>query len=219
MLLEHWHERWRRNEIGFHQNEVNPYLMRHWPRLHVDRRAPVFVPLCGKSRDMLWLYEQGHPVTGVELSPIAIRDFFTEAGLAAEAVEAPPFTGMAHDQLRLLCGDFFALQPRQLPDGIQAVYDRAALIALPAEQRRRYVAHLADLLGGRVHMLLITVDYPAGEMSGPPFCVGDEEIMALYGGRWRVESLERVDALGANPRFRDKGLTRFEEAVYRITPR
>ena len=217
MVLEHWHDRWRRNEIGFHQNEVNPYLLRHWARLRLERRAPVFVPLCGKSRDMLWLYEQGHPVTGVDISPIAVRDFFAEAELAAKALDDPPFSGMAHDHLRLLCGDYFDLRPRHI-GGAEAVYDRAALIALPKDVRRRYVDHLAQLLGGEVRMLLISVDYPPGDMNGPPFPVTEEEVMALYGGRWKVERLERADMLDVNPRFREKGLTRFEESVYLSRP-
>lgn len=218
MLLEHWHDRWRRNEIGFHQNEVNPYLLRHWGRLGVDRRTPVFIPLCGKTRDMLWLYEQGYPVTGVEISPIAVRDFFAEAELASEPFDAPPFSGRAHGDLRLLCGDFFDLRSEHL-SGAGAVYDRAALIALPPDTRRRYVAHLADLIPGATRMLVVAVDYPQGEMQGPPFAVGEAEVRELYGERWEVERLECTDTLADNPRFQDRGVSRLEESAYLIRPR
>lgn len=75
-----WHERWARNEIGFHLGEVNPYLLRHWPSLALPNGARVLVPLCGKSLDMAWLVEQGFTVVGVELSEKAVRAFLTSNG-------------------------------------------------------------------------------------------------------------------------------------------
>jgi thiopurine S-methyltransferase len=218
MLLEHWHDRWRRNEIGFHQDIVNPYLIRHWPELGLDAGAPVFVPLCGKSRDMLWLHDRGHPVVGVEISPIAVKDFFAENNLTARPLELPPFAGWAGDGVKILCGDFFDLTPDHLA-GTRGMYDRASLIALPEESRRRYAEHLSGLIRPRVPVLLVTLDYPVDEMAGPPFAVREEEVHDLYERCYTVRLLESRQVLDDNPRFREKGLTRLQETVYHLVPR
>ncbi len=83
MQHEFWHERWQQNQIGFHQQEVNPFLQGYWPSLKADPSDQVFVPLCGKSHDLLWLRAMGHHVVGVELSPLAVDSFFSENSLRA----------------------------------------------------------------------------------------------------------------------------------------
>ena len=74
-----WQARWQRNQIGFHRQEVNPGLKKYWPTLQVAPGRCVFVPLCGKSLDLLWLAEQGYCVLGVELIEKAVVDFFFRA--------------------------------------------------------------------------------------------------------------------------------------------
>lgn len=218
MLLEHWRERWLRNEIGFHQDRVNPYLTRHWQRLDVAPPAPVFVPLCGKSLDMLWLHRQGHAVLGIEVSPVAIKAFFEENALQTVSVEAPPFSGWEADGLRLLCGDYFELRPRHV-EGISAVYDRASMIALPEHLRGRYADHLMKLTWPLAKVLLVTLSYPEGEMTGPPFSVTEEEVNQRYGRKYKVELLENAEALEDNARFKERGLTSLQESVYLLSPR
>lgn len=218
MLLEHWHERWQRNEIGFHQDTVNPYLECYWPQLALGAGEPVFVPLCGKSLDMRWLHDQGHPVVGVEISPIAVRDFFSEQGIQSRHAQAGPFQAWDGDGIRILCGDFFELTPEHVA-GCRGVYDRASLIALPEEDRRRYADHLVRLVHLRARVLLVTLDYPDGEMTGPPFAVSEQEVRGLYEQYFDIRLLASTPVLDENPRFRDRGLTRLEEAAYLLTRR
>jgi thiopurine S-methyltransferase len=130
MEEEFWLERWDRGQIGFHQREVNPDLRRSWPDLGLAPGDPVFVPLCGKSRDMGWLRSQGHPVLGVELSPRAVSDFFSESGLEPEWRRHRKLRVAEAGGVRIHQGDFFDLTAEDLA-GVGAVYDRAALIALP----------------------------------------------------------------------------------------
>ena len=78
MQPEFWHDRWQRNQIGFHQEQVNPCLERLWPQLELPRGARVLVPLCGKSLDLSWLAASGFEVLGVELSQTAVEQFFSE---------------------------------------------------------------------------------------------------------------------------------------------
>lgn len=209
MHQEFWHQRWEQDQIGFHQQAINEYLSTHWVELGLSEGAPVFVPLCGKSLDMLWLREQGHAVLGIELSERALRDFFAENQLPCSEASVGAFTEFRSEGLRLLAGDYFALQRQDL-QGICAVYDRASLIALPAAMRADYVDKMHALLPASAHILLITMQYPDGALEGPPFSVPDQEIQALYGKGFRIESM------GVWPGEGPRGIP-VEETVYRLT--
>ncbi|HCJ30987.1 MAG TPA: thiopurine S-methyltransferase [Pseudomonas sp.] len=210
-----WQRRWARNEIGFHLNEVNPFLRRHWPGLRLTEGARVLVPLCGKSLDMAWLAEQGFAVLGVELSERAVEDFFTEQGLEADISVKGGFKVYRAGALEIRCGDFFALSHNEVAD-CQGLYDRAALIALPADMRQHYVEHLANILAPSCQGLLITLDYEQEQMSGPPFAVSDAEVRQSLSSRWEIELLERANVLDGNWKFLQRGLTRLEESCYRL---
>lgn len=134
-----WLECWERQEIGFHQRNINAQLRRFWPELGLTRGDAVFVPLCGKSSDMIWLHARGHPVLGVELSPVAVAAFFAENGLAPRRARQGKLDVADSGGIRILRGDFFDLTAADLA-GIAAVYDRAALIAMPSAMRERYAA-------------------------------------------------------------------------------
>lgn len=218
MHPDFWRERWTKNQIGFHQHEINTLLRSHWARLQPPVRATVFVPLCGKSRDMLWLRSQNHEIFGVEFIRIAVRDFFAENGMAPSVSPQPPFERWQADGVTLLCGDFFDLTAAALRD-IGAVYDRASLIALPKDSRRRYVDKMAEILPVRAETLLITLNYPERDMNGPPFSVTDAEVHALYENRFVVEPLAAQDVLDENPHLRARGLTRLSEQAYRLRRR
>jgi thiopurine S-methyltransferase len=207
-----WHQRWQDNLIGFHQTDINPHLQSFWPRLGLRPGDEVFVPLCGKSRDMLWLGAR-HPVLGVELSPIAVEAFFNEAGLVPRHGEEHGFSVCETDRLRLLCGDFFDLVPQQL-EGVRAVYDRAALIALPAHMRGGYVLRLNELLPGQAAMLLVTMEYHQAEMDGPPFAVAEAEVHTLFADSWSIERVYEQDVLASEPKFRQRGLSRLSEKIF-----
>jgi thiopurine S-methyltransferase len=218
MKKEFWLERWERAEIGFHQDAVNPYLLRYWGELQAAQGGEVFVPLCGKSLDMLWLRQQGHAVLGVELSPIAVRDFFAENGLALTHARAGQFDQCEAEGIRILCGDFFELTREHLAQ-VRAVYDRASLVALPPEMRARYARHLAEILPSGTQVLLVTFDYPQQEMAGPPFAVSVAEVQALYGPYAEIRLLAQADVLELNPRFRQRGVTRMQENIFLLTLR
>lgn len=213
MEPEFWHERWRENQIGFHQPQVHWLLERYLPKLELHKGAEVFVPLCGKSLDLLRLRDTGAAVLGVELSAIAVRAFFREHGLRAEEQADGDFLTVAAPGIRLLAGDFFALTPQHLA-GVTAVYDRAALIALPPAQRRRYAHHMASLLAPSTQVLLITHDYAQARMSGPPFSVPEDEVRSLFEGHFSVTLLERQEVLERYPHFRARALDALYEGAY-----
>ncbi|MGH1430225.1 MAG: thiopurine S-methyltransferase [Neptuniibacter sp.] len=188
MKHDFWHQRWSEGRIGFHQADFNPYLKKYWQLLSLAADDRVFVPLCGKSKDMLWLREQGHEVLGVELNASACEAFFAENGAEPECNQKSGFVVRSVDGVELMCGDFFSLNTEDLRY-VGAVYDRAALIALPQEMRTQYAEHLTQILPKGVQILLITLEYD-GE-GGPPFSVQGSEVERLFGAAFEIECLER----------------------------
>ncbi|MFO1429142.1 MAG: thiopurine S-methyltransferase [Candidatus Competibacteraceae bacterium] len=217
MEPDFWHRRWRKNEIAFHQQDINTHLQQFWSRLTVKPNERIFVPLCGKSLDMLWLAGQGHPVLGVEINRLAVESFFQENDVNPQIRRTERFEVWQADAFTLLLGDFFALVPADLSD-IASVYDRASLIALPPAIRQQYARHLTAILPPSAGVLLVTLEYPQEAMQGPPFSVEESEVQALYGNAYAIERLYVHDALAENPRFHDR-LDRLEEKVYLLKPK
>lgn len=164
-------------------------MLSYWERLGLAGADKVFVPLCGKSKDMLWLRDLGHDVLGVELNPNACLDFFNENGLVADASEVEQFLSYRCENLSLLCGDFFSLTKDSLAD-VTGVYDRAALVALPKKMRVDYANKLIELLPQGVSILLVTLEFDSPQ--GPPFNVPAEEVKSLFGQRFKIECLEEA---------------------------
>ncbi|SEA41548.1 thiopurine S-methyltransferase [Thiothrix caldifontis] len=218
MQADFWLERWEYNQIGFHQPEINSHLQAFWGNLDVPKGSNIFVPLCGKSRDMLWLRSQGFLVTGVEISPIAVHDFFAENGLEPIVTRQGAFERWECDGLVILQGDFFHLTTADIA-ACAGVFDRASLIALPPEMRVSYSMHFMDILPPRVPVLLITLEYDQQEMKGPPFSVHETEVRGFYEHHYTIERLLVLNALDDEPGFRQRGLTRLDEKVYVLTPR
>ncbi len=210
-----WLQRWQDNRIGFHRGEVMPLLQKHWPALQLPAGSRVFVPLCGKSLDMHWLAAQGHRVLGVELSPLAVQQFFAEAGLEPARHASRHGEHFIAGPIEIILGDAFGLDAELLAD-VRGVYDRAALIALPPEMRKRY-ADLHSRLPTGCRELLITLEYPQEQKSGPPFSVEESDVHATHGRDWTVEMLERRDILDEQPDFIAEGVTGLHTAVYRMT--
>jgi thiopurine S-methyltransferase len=213
MESQFWRERWQQGAIAFHQPQVNADLQAHWPRLKCPKSASVFVPLCGKSVDMVWLRAQGHQVIGVELSELAVAAFFAEQQLQPVRVRAGPLERWSAAGYQLYVGDFFELGAAQLA-GVHCVYDRAALIALPPPLRTRYAQHLSALLGAADKILLLTMNYPQQQMPGPPFAVSEAEVRRLFVPDFSVTRIASRDALLEEPRFQQRGLTSRDEEAY-----
>ncbi len=216
MRAEFWLERWRTGQIGWHQPAFNAALVEHWPKLGLPEGCSVFVPLCGKSLDILWLRGQGHPVFGVEIAEAAVRDFFAENSIRFEVAENPDglprFSGGG---FRIYCGDYLEISAPQLGT-TQGTYDRGALIALPPDRRPIYADHIQRVIpdGGKV--LLLTLEYDQARVPGPPFSVPAQEVEALYGRRCRVEQLDCFQTDQVPPHFTEAGLGSVTECVYRI---
>lgn len=216
MEPDFWHERWALNQIGFHQDAVNERLLAHEQQLRLTAGDHVLVPLCGKSRDMAHLLGRGFRVTGIELSDRACRDFFTENGLSFHERQDGSRRWFSGDGIDLLCGDFFEVATGNIPE-VDAVYDRAALVALPPSMRPAYAEQLLRLAPPGSRILLITLDYEQSEMNGPPFSVPESEVRDFFDGACLVEKLASEDCLAREPRFMEKGLSRLRESTWLLT--
>ena len=213
MQADFWLERWEQNQIGFHEEEINSHLQKFWTNLKIPSGSKIFVPLCGKSSDMLWLLSQGYQVFGVELSPLAVKSFFAENKLEARVTDCGAFQRWEIDGLSIFQGDFFDLSSEDLL-GCSAIYDRASLIALPVEMRQQYTQHLRKIVPALSHTLLLTLEYDQNEMQGPPFSVSEDEVQRLFASASNIECLFTEDILEQNEQFKQKGLARLVETAY-----
>lgn len=178
MHSEFWHNCWQQQRIGFHQYDVHPLLPVLVSQLSWDHSKAVFAPLCGKSLDLWWLSQQGK-VIGAELSELACQQFYQQQEQKFSVSAQGDFQHFSHQSVDIWQGDYFALKPEQL-DEIGLIYDRAALIALPSQMRIDYVKQLKKLCTGPVSLLLLSLEYPQEEMSGPPFSVTEQEVRQLF---------------------------------------
>ncbi|MCC2596953.1 thiopurine S-methyltransferase [Pusillimonas sp. MFBS29] len=215
MEADFWLARWREEQTGFHQQRVTPLLMKYWPALELAPGCRVLVPLCGKSLDMIWLAEQGHQVLGIELAQQPIEQFFAENNLQPTVHETPEGTHYRGGNIELICGDIFGITAQTLAT-CQGAYDRAALVALPPDMRRRYATHVYGQLAPDYRGLLLTLDYEQNEMDGPPFAVCDTEVQGLYAGHSHARLIDQRSILEKEPKFKERGLTRLDTLVYRL---
>jgi thiopurine S-methyltransferase len=216
MDAEYWLKRWREQRTGWHRDAPMPLLAKHWPSLGVPDDTRVLVPFAGKSLDMLWLAEQGYRVRGMEVSPLAIEQFFAENALEPQrSTDGRRYTA---GNIEIIRDDIFAIDDGEFAN-CNAVYDRAAIIAQPALERERYVREVYGNLPPGCRGLMITLEYPQGEMEGPPFAVDEAEIRRLFAAQWDIELLERRDILAEQPGFREQGVSALSTAVYRLKRR
>lgn len=198
MDAKFWHERWEQNKIGFHLGEANPLLVSYFDRLKLAKGARVFLPLCGKTRDMAWLLERGYRVVGAELSELAIEQLFKDLKMTPQVSRLGSVTHFSAKNIDIFVGDVYEVSSALLgatDTRVDAIYDRAALVALPQEVRQRYSTHLMRMTNV-APQLLITYEYDQSLMDGPPFSVSSDEVRKLYESRYKLTELASVDVPG-----------------------
>ena len=189
-----WHQRWQSNEIGFHQSDANALLVGHFNDAFGVPGSRVFVPLCGKTRDIAWLRSQGYRVVGAELSQLAVDQLFAELGLQPEIADLGEIKRCSASGVEIFVGDIFALSASVLGP-VDVIYDRAALVALPEAMRQSYAAHLVRITAV-APQFLITLEYDQAQMAGPPFSVSGADIRRCYGDAHQLERLVSAEVAG-----------------------
>jgi thiopurine S-methyltransferase len=203
------HDKWQKNQIGFHQVSGNPLLQKHLRRLDLPIGARVFLPLCGKTGDIGWLLGHGLHVVGAELSRTAIEQLFETLDVTPAITDIGKMTRFSAPNIDIFVGDIFHLKSSDLGE-INAIYDRAAYVGLPRDMRQQYADHLISLTGA-APQLLITFNYDPANVSGPPFAITPEEIGESYSATYKVSVLETLDLENGI-----KGVTPATETIWHL---
>lgn len=211
MQHDFWHHKWQAGEIGFHLQDVNPLLVQSFAQLALQSGSRIFLPLCGKTQDIHWLISQGYRVVGAELSQLAIAQLFDELALTPTITRLDKLIHYQAEQIDIFVGDIFDLTPA-LIGSVDAIYDRAALVALPITIRPLYAAHLVSL-SQHAPQLVICFVYDQQVISGPPFSVNAAEVMALYQSDYKINLLDSVEVVGGL-----KGKCSAIEQIWLLTP-
>lgn len=194
MEASFWHERWELDQIGFHVNETNPLLINNIGKLGLDKGARLFLPLCGKTLDIAYLLEQGYKIVGVELSEIAIEELFKQLDLSPNISIVGDHKLFSATDIEIYVGDFFALTSDILGE-IDAIYDRASLIALPLDMRKAYTKHLAKVTHN-TQQLMVCIEYDQTVIQGPPFSISPAEVNQHYENIYDIKCVEIDDIAG-----------------------
>lgn len=212
MDADFWHQKWETNVIGFHESKANPLLVAHFKELSLAKDSRVFVPLCGKTLDIAWLLSKGYRVAGVELSELAIEQLFAELGIEPEITDIGEIKHYSATDIDIFVGDIFELT-RKMLGTVDAVFDRAALVALPENMRTQYTRHLTDITAN-APQLLLTFEYDQKLMDGPPFSVREEAVSQNYKDHYDISLLARVDVVNGL-----RGSLAAKESVWLLKPR
>jgi thiopurine S-methyltransferase len=207
-MKEDWLGRWQQGRTGWHEDDGNASLKTHWIDLPAD--SSVLVPLCGKSRDLVWLESRKLKVAGIELSPLAVAAFFAENHLSYEESAENDFRvyRSTERQITVYCGDYFSF----VHEPFDALYDRGALIALPASQRSTYVRHTESLLKPGAKRLVITLEYDQAVVDGPPYAVPVAELTGYWPGLVQVSAEDALNT--CPPKFLEAGLEKVIEKTW-----
>ncbi len=211
MEKEFWLDKWDKEQIGFHLSEVNPNLVERIDRLALKKGDRIFIPLCGKTLDIVWLLQRGYKVVGIDLSQKAIEAVFEQMQAKPEITVVGDLTKYQFERLELYVGDIFALT-KEILGPVHAIYDRAALVALPPDIRKKYTRYLTRNTDS-AKQLLVTLNYDQSLMEGPPFSITEEMVKRQYWNNYTIELL-KDNALNEERR----GITGFREQVMLLKP-
>ena len=185
-----WHQRWEKNEIGFHQGEVNALMIDNFQTLSLVKKSRIFVPLCGKTRDIAWLLSEGRRVVGAELSQLAVNQLFTDLGVEPDISTVGKLQHYKAVNIDIFVGDIFNLSA-DIIGMVDAIYDRAALVAFPVDLRAKYALHVNEITK-TAPQLLICFEYDQTEIQGPPFSIDKKELVRVYGEHYNLTQLASV---------------------------
>ena len=135
----------------------------------------------------------------------AVQEFFNEQNIAYTITEHDKHPNIKYYQGQLLeqtitlwVADIFTLSSENIGH-VDAVYDRAALIAMPTELRTQYSQQVINL-SQNAPQLLLTLHYNQNERAGPPFSISQEQVQQYYGNDYQMNKLEeKPSTLNAAP--------------------
>lgn len=209
MDAKFWISAWDEGRTGFHRGAFNERLLDNFPALNPQKGQSILVPLCGKTKDLLWLHSLGLKIHGIELYAKAVEEFFTDNHLPVTKGQDENFANYSYENILLSAGDFFKLSDKNTYDFI---YDRAALVALPETMRKDYAQVIKRSLKKGGKCLLVVYEYDQAQMSGPPFSISENEVQSLYADQFSIKLVDTVSPDREGPKF--SSLESLKEKVY-----
>lgn len=194
MDKQFWIDKWAANEIGFHEPKGNALLVKHLDALGLKKNSRLFLPLCGKTLDIAWLLSQGFRIVGIELIEMAVEQLFSQLKVKPDISNLGRLKCYSAGNIDIYVGDIFELDQTVLGP-VDAIYDRAALVALPHNMRRRYVQHVMAITD-TAPQLLNCLEYDQNKMDGPPFSISEAEVRRHYQDDYQITLLESSDIEG-----------------------
>jgi len=197
---------------------IYPLLKQYWKHLELPEGATVLVPLCGKSKDLHWLADHNFHVIGVDVSPKALKTVMNKRPDNFTKSTSHGLTRYRSKAMELWEGDFLKLPPMEIPP-LHAIYDKAALIALPPDKRKPYAEKVLELCSSTTQIFLQTFEYEQSEMNGPPFSVPQKEVNELFGRHFEIDVLHEQSKFEELQGFHKRGLSSYLlEKVYLLRP-
>ena len=251
----HYILQWQGDKLGWHKEDINPHLLKHINTILLSSNAGnaypipkhnIFVPLCGKSIDLVYLATHTgiSNVVGIDIVRNAAVDFASEhTEFTIQEVDKQQCKEEEDDtnnkigkdtttsiqkfkgnKLTILIDDLFKMPTNNRYD---IIYDRASIVAIKPSLRQEYVNLMGTLLQPGGSILLVTLDRRTttseeAKNDGPPFSLDEKEIRQLYETQNWVESvtlLEEVNDLTTDEdaeRWKKKGVLELYELVFLI---
>ena len=197
--LDFWDkDRWSKGSTPWHLAEPHPHLITNHAKLLLEGKKPtetsILVPLCGKSVDLIWLWQQGYTVVGIDGVEKAVITFRDENNLPlTRSVNADglPTYSTEDNKLSLVVGNFLDSNLfDSLANKFDAVWDRASLVAITPDCRDAYKNTISKLLSEKgFRYLLSTFEYNSNDFVPPPHSVDLEVVKSLFSALGSVEQL------------------------------
>ncbi|MRX28461.1 thiopurine S-methyltransferase [Kangiella sp. HZ709] len=207
-----WDTCWQRASQPFHLSEAHPFLRRYLYLL--DNKEKLLLPLSGKSVDPIFLAQNNIHSTSIEFNPSAIDNFIIDSELSFKRKTFEQKKCYDFGDFDIWLADFFDIETKDIGKFSQ-VFDRAALVALPKELRDKYIKHLKSLLQPKATILMVTMDYEEGEMSGPPFYIAQNELTELF-PESSIRELDRISLINNHHRWKELQLSKLDEVLFQI---
>lgn len=197
LSVKDWNEKfWKSSSDNpsFHVSSPHRTLIKYYNQIFKDdSEKRVFIPLCGKSLDMLYLTDQGHEVVGVEFSDFAVKSFFEDSKLDYTKEAIKNFViWKSKDPAKnvtIYQGDFYEVESKTL-GFFDVVWDRGSFTAINIDDRELYTDIMFQIMKPSARYLVQVCKYDGSLYGGPPHYVTEHAMKSTFGRKCNFEKLE-----------------------------
>ncbi|EDV20790.1 expressed hypothetical protein [Trichoplax adhaerens] len=195
-----WRDIWEKGQLDQSAEKVQAQLVQfHSLLLAPQRTNRIFVPMCGKAKDLLWLAGKGATVVGTEFAAYACESFFKDNNVPFDVVDLDGVNGKAYfstdDKLNITiyqC-DHYLLTSSMVGFTFDGVWDRGSFNSVPTKDRNKYVNHMKTLLTSTATMLVVVVEYEIISQSDERHNIpsAEECLLSAFAPSANIEKIDR----------------------------